>query len=167
MGIHPGSDSHDSLVRRNTVTRNGNGGLFVCVKVKRCRFEDNQLLENSDMGISIGSSSTDNTFSGNRIIANTKHGIEFREEGDETGAHRNRFERNIVLNNGPGDKKEKAAIVIRGHHHDVIFHQNTIGHEKPTDKLHAGILVSPHATGFQSTENQFRHVATDVISQKQ
>ncbi|SVA41071.1 uncharacterized protein METZ01_LOCUS93925 [marine metagenome] len=61
----------------------------------------------------------------------------------------------------------QAVDVFPGHHHDVIFHQNTIGHEKPTDKLHAGILVSPHATGFQSTENQFRHVKTDVARQKE
>lgn len=53
---------------------------------------------------------------------------------------------------------DKAAVVIRGHHHDLVFRQNTIGHEKPADEWHAGILVSRHATGFQSADNQFRHV---------
>ena len=166
MGIHPGSDSHDSLVRRNIVRRNGNSGLFVCVAVKRCRFEDNHLLDNAGPGISIGSRGTDNAFFGNRIIANARHGIEFREEPAETGAHRNRFERNIVLNNGATDKNEQAAIVIRGHHHDLVFCQNTIGHEKPTNERHAGILVSRRATGFQSADNQFRHVETDIAGQE-
>jgi hypothetical protein len=119
------------------------------------------------VGISIGSRSTDNAFFGNRIISNARPGIEFREEPAEAGAHRNRFERNIVLNNGPSDKKEEAAVVIRGHHHDLVFRQNTIGHEKPTDKQHVGILVSRHATGFQSADNKFRHVETDVARQKE
>ena len=166
MGIHPGSDSHDSLVRRNTVRRNGNSGLFVCVAVRHCRFENNKLLENSGPGISIGSRSTDNEFSDNRIITNARPGIEFRKEPAKTGAHRNRFERNIVLNNGPGDRKEQAAIVIRGHHHNLVFRQNTIGHEKPGDNQHAGIIVSRHATGFQSADNQFQHVEAGVAWQE-
>ena len=88
------------------------------------------------------------------------------DRASEAGAHRNRFERNIVLNNGPSDKKDKAAVVIRGHHHDLVFRQNTIGHEKPTDKQHVGILVSRDATGFRSVDNQFRHVETDVARRK-
>ena len=83
-----------------------------------------------------------------------------------TGAHRNRFERNIVLDNGPGDEKQLAAIVIRGHHHELVFRQNTIGRKQATDKQQAGILVSRHAAGFQSTENQFRNVETNVAWQK-
>jgi parallel beta-helix repeat protein len=166
MGIHPGSDSHDSLVRKNVVQRNGNSGLFVCVAVKRCRFEDNQLLKNAGNGISIGTRDTDNTFFGNRIVANAGAGIEFRDEPAETGAHRNRFERNAVLDNGPRNGKnetDQAAVVIRGHHHDLVFRQNTIGSDKPTDKPYVGILVSREATGFQAAENQFRNVKTGVV----
>lgn len=165
MGIHPGSDSHDSLVRRNTVTRNGNGGLFVCVAVKNCRFENNQLLENSGSGISMGSRSTDNAIVGNRIIANAKSGIEFREEQVDAGAHRNRFERNVVLNNGSSDEGERAAVVIRGHHHDLVFRQNTIGHDSPTDERRFGILAGADSTGLQSSENTFQNVESEVLRQ--
>ena len=141
IGIHPGSDSHDSLVRRNIVRRNGNCGLFICAVVKRCRFEDNRFVENSGPGVSIGSRSTYNALVGNRIIANAKSGIEFREEQVDSGAHRNRFARNVVLNNGSSDEGERAAVVIRGHHHDLVFRQNTIGHEKPADERRFGILA--------------------------
>ena len=167
IGIHPGSDSHDSLVRRNIVRRNGNCGLFICAVVKRCRFEDNRFVENSGSGVSIGSRSTDNAIVGNRIIANAKSGIEFREEQVDAGAHRNRFERNVVLNNGSSDEGERAAVGIRWHHHDLVFRQNTIGHEKPADERHAGILVSRHAKGFKAADNQFRHVETDFVRQKE
>ena len=79
----------------------------------------------------------------------------------------NRFERNIVLNNGATDEKGQAAIVIRGHHHDLVFRQNMIGHEKPTHQGHAGILISRNAAGFQSVDNEFEHVETDVARQKE
>ena len=165
MGIHPGSDSHDSLVRRTIVRRNGNCGLFICAAVKRCRFEDNRIVENSGPGVSIGSRSTDNAIVGNRIIANAKSGIEFREEQVDAGAHRNRFERNVVLNNGSSDEGERAAVVIRGHHHDLVFRQNTIGHDSSTDERRFGILASADSTGLHSSKNTFQNVESEVLRQ--
>lgn len=88
MGIHPGSDSHDGLVRGNICRRNGNCGLFVCVAVNQCRFEENRFLDNRGPGISIGSRSTDNMFLENRIANNEKAGIEFRHDSADQGAHR-------------------------------------------------------------------------------
>ena len=85
----------------------------------------------------------------------------------KTGAHRNRFERNIVLNNDATGKNDRAAILIRGHHHDLVFRQNTIGHEEPAEDGHTGIFVSRHAKGFQAADNQFRHVETDFARQKE
>jgi hypothetical protein len=71
------------------------------------------------------------------------------------------------LNNDSSDEGESAAVVIRGHHHDLVFRQNTIGHEEPAEDGHTGIYVSRHAKGFKAADNQFRHVETDFARQKE
>src|SRR5262249_31972263 len=38
VGLHPGSGSHDCVVRKNTLRKNGYVGLFVCVGVTRVLF---------------------------------------------------------------------------------------------------------------------------------
>lgn len=158
-----------TLIRSIAHTFNDHGGGSKRFMTGRIPATPTGTLNDSPSVISIGTRDTDNTFTGNRILTNAKPGIEFRDEPAATGAHRNRFEQNIVLDNGPRDGKtesEQAAVVIRGHHNDLVFRQNTIGHEKPTDKQNIGILVSRHATGFQSADNQFQHVETDVVRQR-
>lgn len=167
VGMHPGSGSHDSLVRRNTLRKNGYVGLFVCVGVQRVRFEDNRILDNRGCGISIGFNDTDNLFRGNRILNNAETGILFRRDSarPEDGAHRNRFEENLVRDNlGPRPAKSnsrpesagQACVVIEGAHMDLVFRGNDFGFSRP----HAGaaILRDAIVEGLQLDGNRLHNV---------
>lgn len=163
LGLHPGSGSQSPVFRRNRSAGNGGDGLFVCWRVRHGLFEDNEFEGNKGSGISIGHKDSDNRFLRNTITGNGKAGVLFREESEAMGAHRNIFENNRILDNGTaaeGDLAE-AAIVIRGHHHDVVFRKNVIGYSK-SGAARSGILAGPHANGLRSEDNEFRNVQADV-----
>jgi hypothetical protein len=77
------------------------------------------------------------------------------------GAHRNRFEKNVVLDNG-GSESAAAAVVIRGEHHDLVFRGNVIGFSQPRPGATVGIRAAATAKGLSADENDFRNVATPV-----
>jgi hypothetical protein len=72
------------------------------------------------------------------------------------GAHRNVFEANRILDNGLATK-EGAAVIIRGHHHDLVFRNNVIGLSRPKAGG-VGILHSKHAPGLKAVDNQYPHL---------
>ena len=80
------------------------------------------------------------------------------------GAHRNRFEQNVIVDNGTATDGDTtwASIVIRGAHHDLQFRENTIGYTKPPPADRPAIRVSREARGLMADENQFRHVSQPV-----
>jgi parallel beta-helix repeat protein len=162
-GLHPGSGSQRPVVRHNRSTGNGQDGLFVCWRVRHGQFEDNTLQGNRRSGLSIGHKDSDNLFRGNRILGNDDAGIFFRNESEPMGAHRNRFEKNVVLDNGG---EEAAAVVIRGEHHDLVFRDNVIGYSQPRSGATVGIRTSETAKGLNADENDFRNVATPVAVEK-
>ncbi|MSU79566.1 MAG: hypothetical protein EXS16_15940 [Gemmataceae bacterium] len=145
VGMHPGSGSHDCIVRENTLRKNGYVGLFVCVGVRKVLFDKNVISNNAGCGISIGFDDTDNTFRSNRIVNNAETGVLFRRDSPKAkhGAHRNVFENNTIKENlGPRPEKSnsrassagKACVVIEGAHHDLIFRDNELGFSQ----AHAG-----------------------------
>lgn len=160
-GLHPGSGSQRPVVRNNRATGNGQDGLYVCWRVRHGRFEDNTLRGNRRSGVSIGHKDSDNLFRGNQILGNDAAGITFRNEAEPMGAHRNRFEKNVVLDNG--GEKAADAVVIHGEHHDLVFKGNVIGYSKPRAGAAVGIRASAAAAGLQAGENDFRNVATPVV----
>ncbi len=160
-GLHPGSGSQRPVVRHNRSTGNGQDGMFVCWRVKNGRFEDNTLQGNRRNGLCIGHKDSDNLFLANRILGNDYAGIEFRNETEPMGAHRNRFEKNIVLDNG-GEKSPAAAVIIRGEHHDLVFRDNVIGYSQPRPGATVGIRASATAKGLNADANDFKNVATPV-----
>jgi parallel beta-helix repeat protein len=163
-GLHPGSGSQHPIVRGNTSTGNGQDGLYVCWRVRHGLFEDNTLEANHRDGMCIGHKDSDNLFRGNRILSNAANGIEFRNESEAMGAHRNRFEKNIVLDNG-GEKA--TPILIRGEHHDLVFEGNVIGSSQPRAGATVGIRASALSTGLKADVNEFRNVAKPVeVEQK-
>jgi len=157
-GLHPGSGSQNPVVRGNTSLGNGTDGLFVCWRVRHGLFEDNVLEGNRRDGLCIGHKDSDNLFRGNRITGNAEYGIEFRNESEAMGAHRNRFERNVVLDNGA----KATPVLIRGEHHDLVFQQNVIGNSQPKPGVTVGIRTSTLAKGLRADANDFRNVATPV-----
>jgi parallel beta-helix repeat protein len=163
LGIHPGSGSQHPVVRHNRALNNGRDGLYVCWRVKHGLFEDNELRGNHDAGVSIGHKDTDNIFRTNTIEENGKVGVLFREESEPMGAHRNVFEGNRILDNGSRqkDKSTGACVLILGHHHDVVFRNNTIGSTK-TGGCAVGILAAEDSKGLQAADNNFLNLLTKV-----
>ena len=167
LGLHPGSGSQSPVLRRNRSLGNGQDGLYVCWRVKHGLFEDNEIRGNQRVGISIGHKDTDNLFRHNTIEANAEAGVLFRNESEAMGAHRNVFENNRILDNGrSANGGSRAAIVIHGPHHDLIFRRNTIGSSTSGPDLLPGIVVSPQANGLKVEENEFVNVKSDVERDK-
>jgi len=131
LGIHPGSGSQRPLVRKCIARRNGTDGLFLCWRVRHGLFEDNELAENGQFGISIGHKDSDNLLRRNFVRLNKQDGVFFRNESLGMAAHRNRLEDNIIENNGAGG--QAAGIRIRGQTNDLIFKNNTIRDTRPQD----------------------------------
>ena len=165
LGLHPGSGSQHPLVRRNQSVGNGGDGLFVCWRVKHGVFENNLIRGNNGAGVSIGHKDTDNMFRGNRILSNGETGVLFRTESKPMGADRNTFEDNIILDNGTGKGGQRASVVIKGHHSDVVFRNNTIGHKEVNDKR-IGILLGPGAKRFRATKNKFVRIQDEIIRKR-
>lgn len=168
QGIHPGSGSQHPIVRRNRALHNGRDGLFVCWRVQHGLFEDNEIRGNKGDGISIGHRDSDNTFRNNRIKHNHRVGVLFRDETEPMGAHRNLFEKNIIQDNATAlkDGFPAACIVIQGHHHDLVFKDNTIGNTDPAGSATIGIFVSKHALRLRDEKNTFTHVASPALTAK-
>jgi len=167
LGLHPGSGSQSPIVRRNRSIGNGNDGLFVCWRVKHGLFENNEIRGNKRFGISIGHKDSDNVFRGNACIGNGAAGICFRNEEEAMGAHRNVFEDNRVLDNcASAEGEAKASIVIRGHHHDLVFRGNVIGNSRSGGAAAIGILANQYARGLKADNNRFLNVKTEIETAK-
>jgi parallel beta-helix repeat protein len=123
-------------------------------------FEDNEVQGNKGAGVSIGHKDTDNLFRNNVIIGNNRAGVFFRDESEAMGAHRNIFEGNRIVDNGPTGAAG-ASVILRGHHHDVVFRKNTIGHTK-SGSAGVGILSGKDVRGLQNVDNQFPNVETSI-----
>jgi parallel beta-helix repeat protein len=165
FGLHPGSDSHHSVMRRNRSIGNGGPGIFVCENVKHVVFEKNELRGNQGPGISIGCRDSDNLFRENTIIGNRAGGILFRDDGgEEKGAHRNVFEKNTVLDNGSLSKDNPlpACVSILGIHRDLVFRENTLGNSEGGGPRGTGILVAGDAKGLIDEANRFRNLKSEV-----
>jgi hypothetical protein len=160
IGIHPGSGSQDPIVRNNRSEGNDADGMYVCWRVKRGVFENNVLVGNARDGISIGHKDTDNLFTGNEITGNARSGVMFRGESEAMGAHRNVFERNRILDNA-------AAILMRGHHHDVVFRGNTIGYSSASvgdnDDARVGIRHGEGVIRLDADDNEFLNVTHERV----
>jgi len=133
LGLHPGSGSQRPTIRHCIARRNGTDGLFLCWRVRHGLFEDNLLEENGQFGISIGHKDSDNLFRHNTSRLNQQHGLFFRNESLGMAPHRNRFEENIIENNGG------AEIRIRGEVNDLTFVKNTIRDTR--EESAAGVLI--------------------------
>jgi polygalacturonase len=158
FGLHPGSDSTACVFRRNQSLGNGGPGLFVCVAVRKCRFEQNELRNNSGEGVSIGERDSDNVFRENQIVGNGRAGVLFRgdTEGDELEPHGNVFEKNTILDNGT-----PAAVIVRGTPRGLVFRENLVGFTAP----HPGSLGFAHGKAVHELNldaNRYQYVTREV-----
>jgi nitrous oxidase accessory protein NosD len=167
LGIHPGSGSQRPVVRGNRSSGNGGDGIYVCWRVKHGLFEKNESLGNQGAGISIGHKDTDNLFGENTITRTAPAGGLFRAEPAAVGTHRNVFERNMILDNGPRDgKSPQAAVVLQGHHDGVVFRGNTIGNSRPGGPASVGISIGKDVRDFGDESNTYPNVESAVDHRK-
>jgi len=130
-GIHPGSHSPWTIIRRCVMHDNGSDGLYICWGVRESEFTDNVVYRNGFRmkrnGISTGHKDTDNLIARNHIYENAKHGIHFRIKTEANGAHRTKIIDNIIENNGiVGVMDRGRGIYISGVTHDILIENNII-----------------------------------------
>ena len=130
-GIHSGSHSPWTVVRRCIVHDNGSDGIYICWGVRESEFTDNTVYHNGfgliRNGISIGHKDTDDLLARNHIYDNAKDGIHFRTKTEPNGPHRTKVIDNLIENNGlAGPKVKGSGIHICGIVHDIIIENNTI-----------------------------------------
>ena len=168
LGLHPGSGSQRPVLRGNRSLGNGGDGIYVCWRVKHGIFEKNETRDNRGSGISIGHKDTDNVFRENTIVGNAKSGVFFRSEAEAMGAHRNVFERNVILDNGAAGegRSQGACVVLLDHHDGVVFRGNTIGNSQPGGPIGIGIWIGKNIRDFGDDSNTFQNLETKVDRQK-
>ena len=149
LGLHPGSGSQRPVMRRNRLDDN-HIGLFFCWGVKFGLAEQNRLTGNR-FGISIGHRDTDNLVRDNTVTASKDVGILFRpERGPAFAPHRNRFERNKVLDTG-GDSA--VAIDVQGATTGVVLQENEVRESRgPAQRI--GVRISAETRELQMIDNQ-------------
>jgi Right handed beta helix region/Pectate lyase superfamily protein len=156
LGIHLGTGALRGKVRFNRTHDNGQDGLFLCWRVQHSVYEGNQSCNNGGNGISIGHKDTDNVFIKNIVRENAHAGIYFRDENEANAGHRNRFEENIIEDNGRPDAPG-YGIRIEGATHNLKLTSNTIrSSAKGTKAVQpVGIYIGPTADFVTCDHNIF------------
>src|SRR5207248_2757861 len=131
LGLHPGSGSQRSVIRRNRMVGNDQG-LYLCWGVKWALAENNYIEGSKRYGISIGHHDTDNILRNNEIRTSGEVGILFRKE--RTAAfqgNRNVIEKNQIL----GLTQEAGiGIDVRGGTQSIAILGNEIRETQPPSK---------------------------------
>jgi hypothetical protein len=157
LGLHPGSGSQRPVILGNRVERN-QIGIYFCWGVRFGLAENNTVLGARTAGISIGHRDTDNLIRGNSITRSGNVGILFRDESADFGPHRNRCERNRILDSGPNDG---VGIDVRGHTEAVTLARNEV-RESRKPMLRIGIRIGPDARDIALVDNQIEGYAVNV-----
>ena len=159
LGLHPGSGSQRTIIRRNRMIGNEQG-LFFCWGVRWGLAEKNYIEGNSLYGISIGHHDTDNVVRDNEVHTSGEVGILFRDEtGPGFEGNRNRIERNRIV----GLAKESGiGIDIRGATKSLTIAQNEIREtQAPAERV--GIRIGPQASTVTLTDNRIEGFARAVL----
>ena len=158
LGLHPGSGSQRPVMRNNKLERN-TIGLFFCWGVRGGLAEKNTVLDNRGVGVSIGHRDTDNLIRDNEIRGSGKVGVLFRRErGKAFAPHRNRLERNRLVDNAP---EGGAAIDVEGEVDALVFERNTVVETRGPGKR-AGVRIGPKVGAVELRDNRIDGFATAV-----
>jgi hypothetical protein len=145
-------------MRGNRLERN-NIGIFFCWGVKGGLAERNHMVENRSYGVSIGHRDTNNIVFDNQILRSGKAGVLFRpERGKAFAPHRNRIEKNEIVDSGPDDG---VALDVQGETESITIQRNNIREtRKPMARI--GIRIGPQTADVQLAENRIEGFATAV-----
>jgi hypothetical protein len=150
LGLHPGSGSQRPVMRDNRLERN-DIGVFFCWGVKGGLAERNQIVDNRSYGVSIGHRDTNNVVRDNEILRSGKVGVLFRpERGHDFAPHRNRIERNKILDTGPADG---VAVDVQGQTESIAIADNEIRESRePMSRI--GIRIGAETADVRLADNR-------------
>ena len=158
LGLHPGSGSQRPVIRGNRLERN-DIGLFFCWGVKSAVAEKNRIEDSRRYGISIGHRDTDNIIRDNDVLRSGKVGVLFRpERGKAFAPHRNRLEKNRIVDSGPGDG---VGIDVQGETESVTLTENRLREtRKPLSRV--GIRIGARTRDVRLIDNTMDGFAVDL-----
>ncbi len=160
-GIHPGSGSLNTLVEKCDIHDNGSDGMFVCWRVQKSIFRNNSFRNNGGSGICIGHKDTDNLFEQNRICENAFCGVYMRKEKAGNGAHRNRYIKNTIENNGSGENG--YGFVIDSYTEQISIEDNVIS-DTGGNRQRIALLIRAETPDLKLARNVISdHCGGDII----
>lgn len=158
LGLHPGSGSQRPVIRNNRLERN-DIGLFFCWGVKYGLAEGNRISDSRSYGVSIGHRDRENLIVENEVLRSGKAGVLFRpERGKDFAPHRNRLERNRILDSGP---EGGVAVDVQGETQEVTITDNDIRESRaPAERI--GVRLGAQTQDIRLADNRFTGLKRDV-----
>lgn len=159
LGLHPGSGSQRSVIRRNHMTGNDQG-LFFCWGVKWALAEKNYIEASRRYGISIGHHDTDNVIRDNDIKTSGEVGVLFRKEPAAAfQGNRNRIENNRIV----GIVREQGiGIDVQGQTQAITITGNEIREmQAPLQRI--GIRIGAETDQIAVAGNRIEGFAEEVV----
>lgn len=159
LGLHPGSGSQRAVIRKNRIERN-ELGIFFCWGVKYALAEENTILDSRKFGVSIGHHDTENLVTGNLISGSGTSGVLFRpERGKGFAPHRNRLEKNRIVDNGPA---AGIAVDVQGETEKVTIAGNEIRETRGPEKR-VGIKLGSKTHDIRLADNRIEGFAESIV----
>ena len=157
FGMHAGSGSQRSLVRRNKLERNYIG-FFFCWGVRFGLVENNVILDSEEYGVHLGHKDTDNVVRNNEIQRSGKAGVVFIETDKGYCPDRNRLENNLIVDSGP---ENGVGIDVQGETDAITISHNDLRETRqPLKRI--GVRIGAQAKAVQLNENQIKGFALNV-----
>jgi nitrous oxidase accessory protein NosD len=159
LGLHPGSGSQRSVIRRNRLIGNDQG-LFLCWGVKWALAEQNYIEGSKRFGISIGHHDTDNVIRDNEIRSSGEVGILFRKERAAAfQGNRNRIEKNQIV----GVAKDSGiGIDVQGQTQAIAILGNQI-RETQAPLKRVGIRIGSETDQITLAGNRIEGFSREVL----
>jgi hypothetical protein len=150
LALHSGSGSQRSTVRGNRMQRSAEG-IYFCWGAQHGLYEKN-VIEDCTYGMTLGHSDSDNLIRENDIRRSGEAGIHFRGGNKAFAPHRNRIERNHIVDSG-GEKG--IAIDINGETESVAIIKNEL-RETRAPACRIGILIAAETHDIRYEGNQIQ-----------
>ncbi len=156
LAVHSGSGSQRSIVRGNKMQRSAEG-IYFCWGAQHGLYEKN-VIEDCSYGMTIGHRDSDNLIRDNDIRRSGLAGIHFRGGNKAFAPHRNRIERNRIVDSG---SEKGVAIDINGETESVAVIKNELREtRKPASRI--GILIGAQTRDIRCTDNRIEGFATAI-----
>lgn len=157
-GIHPGSGTRNTQILNSRFNENDLDGIFLCWRVQDSIVENCTAVRNRLSGLSIGHKDIHNLIRSNRLSENNYYGIFVRNESESMAANYNRFENNLIEDNG-SEQAGYVGIRIRGGTHDVDLAANRISFSSVPPDRTIGICLEEHTSEIRLMDNEFVNCA--------